>query len=83
MDGLSGGFLFGAGGSGLITPRMGVMSPELSGANTPAGMGMGGGCGMGGGSVGAVGQQQQPLTQMKINTAFGDQVKGEGRRVIS
>ncbi|GLB34598.1 putative fungal specific transcription factor [Lyophyllum shimeji] len=35
MDGLSGGFLFGAGGSGLITPRFG-MSPTQSGANTPA-----------------------------------------------
>ena len=56
MDGLSGGFLFGAGGSGLITPRMGVMSPDLSGTNTPAGMGMG--SGMSGGNVGAVGQQQ-------------------------
>ena len=72
MDGLSGGFLFGAGGSGLITPRMGELSPD--GTNTPAGMGMGGG-----GNVG----QQQPLSQMKINTAFGDQVKAEGRRVLS
>ncbi|KAH0583485.1 hypothetical protein H2248_009113 [Termitomyces sp. 'cryptogamus'] len=35
MDGLTGGFLFGAGGSGLITPRFG-MSPSQSGANTPA-----------------------------------------------
>ncbi|KAG5644045.1 hypothetical protein DXG03_009197 [Asterophora parasitica] len=35
MDGLSGGFLFGAGGSGLITPRFG-MSPIASGTNTPA-----------------------------------------------
>ncbi|KAF5369179.1 hypothetical protein D9615_009987 [Tricholomella constricta] len=35
MDGLSGGFLFGAGGSGLITPRFG-MSPMHSGTNTPA-----------------------------------------------
>ncbi|KAG6873782.1 hypothetical protein C0995_011007 [Termitomyces sp. Mi166 len=35
MDGLTGGFLFGAGGSGLITPRFG-MSPIQSGANTPA-----------------------------------------------
>jgi len=78
MDGLSGGFLFGAGGSGLITPRIGVMSPEISGTNTPAGMGLGGGCGMSGGGVG----QQQPLMQMKLNTAFGDQVKGEGRRGI-
>lgn len=35
MDGLSGGFVFGAGGSGLITPRFG-MSPMHSGSNTPA-----------------------------------------------
>lgn len=34
MDGLSGGFVFGAGGSGLITPRFGV-SPMHSGSNTP------------------------------------------------
>ncbi|CAK5277496.1 unnamed protein product [Mycena citricolor] len=35
MDGLSGGFIFGAGGSGLITPHMGP-SPSQSGANSPA-----------------------------------------------
>ena len=35
MDGLSGGFVFGAGGSGLITPRFGA-SPVQSGTNTPA-----------------------------------------------
>jgi hypothetical protein len=35
MDGLSGGFVFGAGGSGLITPRMGA-TPLHSGANSPA-----------------------------------------------
>jgi hypothetical protein len=35
MDGLSGGFVFGAGGSGLITPRIGG-SPMHSGNNTPA-----------------------------------------------
>ncbi|RDB22306.1 Protein priB [Hypsizygus marmoreus] len=35
MDGLSGGFLFGIGGSGMITPRLG-MSPVHSGANTPS-----------------------------------------------
>ncbi len=35
MDGLSGGFVFGAGGSGLITPRFGV-SPIQSGVNTPS-----------------------------------------------
>ncbi|KAF8891374.1 fungal-specific transcription factor domain-containing protein [Infundibulicybe gibba] len=34
MDGLSGGFVFGAGGSGLITPGIGV-SPLPSGTNTP------------------------------------------------
>ncbi|KAK0463601.1 fungal-specific transcription factor domain-containing protein [Desarmillaria tabescens] len=34
MDGLSGGFVFGANGSGLITPRIGL-SPYHSGANTP------------------------------------------------
>ncbi|KAJ3493375.1 hypothetical protein NLJ89_g11035 [Agrocybe chaxingu] len=39
MDGLSGGFVFGAGGSGLITPRFGG-SPAQSGANTP-GRGLG------------------------------------------
>lgn len=37
MDGLSGGFVFGAGGSGLITPRFGV-SPMQSGTNTPGRM---------------------------------------------
>lgn len=41
MDGLSGGFVFGAGGSGLITPRFGA-SPAQSGTNTPA---RGGGAG--------------------------------------
>ena len=55
-DGLSGGFVFGAGGSGLITPRFG-MSPAASGVNTPRG---------GGGAAGAGG-----LTQMSINHAFG------------
>lgn len=35
MEGLSGGFVYGAGGSGLITPHFG-MSPLASGANTPA-----------------------------------------------
>ena len=35
MDGLTGGFLFGVGGSGLITPGLGL-SPLPSGANTPA-----------------------------------------------
>jgi len=37
MDGLSGGFVFGANGSGLITPRFGG-SPIQSGANTPGQM---------------------------------------------
>jgi len=35
MDGLSGGFLFGVGGSGLITPRLGG-TPHQSGRNTPS-----------------------------------------------
>ena len=34
MDGFSGGFVFGANGSGLITPRFGG-SPFHSGDNTP------------------------------------------------
>ncbi|KIY46961.1 hypothetical protein FISHEDRAFT_31353, partial [Fistulina hepatica ATCC 64428] len=34
MDGMSGGFLFGTGGSGLITPRFGA-SPLPSGMNSP------------------------------------------------
>lgn len=33
LEGLSGGFVFGAGGSGLITPRLGTPLP--SGSNTP------------------------------------------------
>ena len=35
MDSLSGGFVFGLGGSGLITPRIGG-SPDPSRSNTPA-----------------------------------------------
>lgn len=35
MDSLSGGFVFGVGGSGLITPHIGG-TPVQSGANTPA-----------------------------------------------
>jgi hypothetical protein len=35
MEGLSGGFVFGAGGSGLITPHIG-QTPLHSGSNTPA-----------------------------------------------
>ncbi|CDO73651.1 hypothetical protein BN946_scf185014.g121 [Trametes cinnabarina] len=38
LESLSGGFVYGAGGSGLITPRM-WMSPLPSGANTPARVG--------------------------------------------
>ncbi|KAL0577102.1 hypothetical protein V5O48_004894 [Marasmius crinis-equi] len=34
LDGLTGGFVFGAGGSGLITPRIGL-TPVQSGQNTP------------------------------------------------
>lgn len=34
MEGISGGFVYGAGGSGLITPRLG-MSPLASGFSTP------------------------------------------------
>ncbi|KAG6828107.1 hypothetical protein H0H92_009192 [Tricholoma furcatifolium] len=56
MDGLSGGFLFGAGGSGLITPRYG-MSPSQSGANTPA---------VGRSAAAAA----HALTQFNINAAF-------------
>ncbi|EJD02176.1 uncharacterized protein FOMMEDRAFT_87458 [Fomitiporia mediterranea MF3/22] len=33
LEGLSGGFVYGAGGSGLITPRLG--SPQHSGTNSP------------------------------------------------
>jgi hypothetical protein len=35
IEGLSGGFVFGAGGSGLITPRMGI-TPLASRDSTPA-----------------------------------------------
>ena len=35
MEGLSGGFVYGAGGSGLITPRLGL-SPLPSGFSTPS-----------------------------------------------
>lgn len=35
MDVLSGGFVYGIGGSGMITPRMGG-TPAQSGTNTPA-----------------------------------------------
>jgi hypothetical protein len=34
IEGLSGGFVYGPGGSGLITPRFGP-SPVASGANSP------------------------------------------------
>lgn len=33
LEGLSGGFVYGAGGSGIITPRLG--SPQPSGMTTP------------------------------------------------
>ncbi|KAI0672819.1 fungal-specific transcription factor domain-containing protein [Trametes maxima] len=48
LESLSGGFVYGAGGSGLITPRM-WMSPLPSGANTPA---RGGAAGAGAGEHG-------------------------------
>ncbi|KAH9852724.1 fungal-specific transcription factor domain-containing protein [Lenzites betulinus] len=50
LESLSGGFVYGAGGSGLITPRM-WMSPLPSGANTPA-RGGGGGAQQAGGELG-------------------------------
>ncbi|KAJ2933127.1 hypothetical protein H1R20_g3975, partial [Candolleomyces eurysporus] len=56
VDGFSGGFVFGTGGSGLITPRFGI-SPEQSGANTP-------------GRHGLYHQQGSQLTQHSINAAF-------------
>lgn len=62
LDGFSGGFVFGAGGSGLITPRYGV-SPERSGVNTPLMMMPGL-------------QQHSSLTQGTINAAFVDQSGG-------
>jgi len=40
LEGLSGGFVFGAGGSGLITPRWG-QTPVASGNNTPPSGGQG------------------------------------------
>lgn len=57
MEGLSGGFVFGAGGSGLITPRLG-MTPLHSGSNTPSR---------------GVAPTQSELTQMSINAAFNSQ----------
>jgi hypothetical protein len=39
MEGLSGGFVFGAGGSGLITPRL-DLTPTQSGSNTPSRSGL-------------------------------------------
>lgn len=35
MEALSGGFVFGAHGSGMITPRLGI-TPVQSGTNTPS-----------------------------------------------
>ncbi|PPQ99355.1 hypothetical protein CVT24_009220 [Panaeolus cyanescens] len=80
MDGLSGGFVFGAGGSGLITPRYGP-SPIQSGANTPgrhgsSGLGLGS-AGMGGGAGGYAGSQ---LTQNRIDAAFSASVAESKRK---
>lgn len=58
MEALSGGFVFGAAGSGLITPRIGG-TPLHSGANTPARP--------------SQGEGTQGLTQQVINTVFTDQ----------
>ncbi|KAF9053126.1 fungal-specific transcription factor domain-containing protein [Panaeolus papilionaceus] len=66
MDGLSGGFVFGAGGSGLITPRYGP-SPVQSGENTPGRHAM---SGLGLGSAGAGGYAGSQLTQNRIDAAF-------------
>lgn len=55
MDALSGGFVFGAGGSGLITPRFGG-SPAQSESNTPG--------------RGSMLGHQSTLTQTSINAAF-------------
>lgn len=66
MDGFSGGFVFGAGGSGLITPRFGI-SPMHSGTNTP------------GRHAFHHHHQQSQLTQHSINAAFKNkQVEDEG-----
>ncbi|KAJ6501982.1 fungal-specific transcription factor domain-containing protein [Mycena sanguinolenta] len=59
MEGLSGGFIFGAGGSGLITPRVGA-SPLQSGNNSPY-------------NSPSRGVSQSVLTQMNINAAFRQQ----------
>ncbi|KAM6500251.1 Fungal specific transcription factor domain containing protein [Amanita muscaria] len=56
MDGITGGFVFGMNGSGLITPWLGG-SPSHSGANSP------------GRSVG-IGQNQ--LAQLSFNAVFND-----------
>ncbi|EKM82370.1 hypothetical protein AGABI1DRAFT_52492 [Agaricus bisporus var. burnettii JB137-S8] len=84
MDGISGGFVYGAGGSGMITPRFGI-SPINSGMNTPGRSG--------GGQLQQQHQQQQhqhqqsqhqqqqqnqQVTQSTINAAF-DQ---HGRRLV-
>ncbi|KAF8912152.1 fungal-specific transcription factor domain-containing protein [Gymnopilus junonius] len=66
MDGLSGGFVFGAGGSGLITPRFGG-SPAQSGSNTP-------------GRAGLLGQSTA-LTQTSINAAFDNSRKEAGIKI--
>jgi len=80
MDAMSGGFVFGAGGSGLITPRFGI-SPAGSGACTPRGTSLGS-FGFGGWGTGGA------ITQGSINAAFeGVKHKREksglsGQRVI-
>ncbi|KAF9479273.1 hypothetical protein BDN70DRAFT_807308 [Pholiota conissans] len=63
MDGLSGGFVFGAGGSGLITPRFGG-SPMQSGTNTPRRA-----------AAAAAVSGHSALTQTSINAAFDNQRK--------
>ncbi|KAF6763809.1 fungal-specific transcription factor domain-containing protein [Ephemerocybe angulata] len=73
MDGFSGGFVFGAGGSGLITPRFGI-SPMHSGTNTP------------GRHAFHHHHQQSQLTQHSINAAFknkqvDDEGNGEGIKI--
>jgi len=55
LEGISGGFLYGAGGSGLITPRWG-QTPIGSGQNSPA--------------RGSTTLPPSDLTQHKINAAF-------------
>ncbi|KAF8969593.1 hypothetical protein BDZ97DRAFT_1902397 [Flammula alnicola] len=65
MDGLSGGFVFGAGGSGLITPRFGI-SPMHSGANTPGRL-HGGGLALTQTSINAAFDNQRKESGIKID----------------